>query len=179
LAGVQIERFTSKLSLFVLGVDKVNIQIAKVISWINIIMMLLMIYHVTMRYFLGSPSSWALSLTGQLFALYWLIVGGYLLVEDAHVRMDVFYRLLSPRRKAIINLFTFTLFFFNCGLVLIYGWEWFLLSYVREARMSGLWRPLLWPFRLIVPISFGLILLTGIATYIRDLYKAVTGKDLA
>lgn len=179
MADMLINRFVSILAFFVLSVEKVNIHLARVISWINIIMMILMVYHVAMRYFIGSPSSWALPLTGQLFALYWLIVGGYLLVEDAHVRMDVVYRLLSPRKKSLLNLFTFTLFFFYCGLVLIYGWDWFLLSYEREARMSGLWRPLLWPFRLVVPVSFALILLAGITSYIRDLYMVLTGRDLA
>ncbi len=168
----------SKLSPILRGIEKANEYIARVITWLNIVMICLLIYHVVMRYFVGSPSTWALPLTGKLFVPYWMLVGGYVLLQDAHVRMDVLYQRLTPRKKAIMNSFTYLLFFFYCGLILIYGWDWFWLSYIREARFSGLWRPLVWPLRLIVPVSFSLIILAGFSNFSRNLYLAITGREL-
>jgi TRAP-type mannitol/chloroaromatic compound transport system permease small subunit len=41
-----------------------------------------------------------------------------------------------------------------------------------------MWKPLLWPFKVWLPVGVGLILLAGIAKYIRDLYIAITGRPL-
>jgi len=178
MAGGFIARAISKLNSVVQGIEKANLFIARGISWLNIVMAGLLLYHVVMRYFFGSPSAWALPLTGKLFAPYWLLVGGYLVLQDSNPRMDILYRRFSPRKQALIDLLTYTLFFFYCVVVLRYGWDWFWLSYIRVARRSGLWRPLLWPFRLAVPVAFGLIVLAGIARYIRNLYLAITGRAL-
>ena len=173
-----IDRAIYRLAPVVRSIEKSNEYIARVISWMNIVMVCLMIYHVVMRYFIGSPSPWALPLTGKLFAPYWLLVGGYVLLVDAHVRMDLVFQRLSTRKQALMNLFTYFFFFFYCTLVLIYGWDWFWLSYIREARLSGLWRPLIWPFRLVVPVSFSLILLAGFSNFIHNLYLAITGREI-
>lgn len=168
----------SKLALVLRGLDKVHEYTAQVISWLNLVMAGLLIYHVAMRYFFGAPSPWAMPLTGKLFVFYWMLVGGYVLLQDEHVRLDILYQRLAPRKQAILNSITYLLFFFYCGLILVYGWDWFLLSYVREARYSGLWRPLVWPFRLVVPLSFSLIMLAGFSDLMRNLHLAITGREL-
>jgi len=178
MAGGFIARAIYKLNPVVKGIEKGNVFIARGIAGLNMVMAGLLVYHVVMRYFVGSPSVWALPLTGRLFAPYWLLVGGYLVLQDSNPRMDILYRRFSPRKQALIDLLTYTLFFFYCGLVLRYGWDWFWLSYIRDARQSGLWRPLLWPFRLAVPVTFSLVLLAGIGRYIRKLYLAITGREL-
>lgn len=168
----------SRLAQVVRSIEKANVFIARGVSWLTLVMAGLLVYHVVLRYLHLSPSPWALPLTGRLFAYFWLLVGGYALIQDSHPRMDVLYRRFSPRKQALINLLTYTIFFFYCYLVLRHGWDWFWLSYIRQARRSGLWRPLLWPFRLAVPIALSLILLAGIARYIRNLYLAITGREL-
>ena len=167
------------LRLAVQCIDDFSEIIAKTVSWIIIITMSTTIYAVVMRYFFDAPTIWAYELGGLLLAPFWLLAGGYVLLQNAHVRMDVFYRRLTPRKQAILDLVTYTLFFFYCGLILIYGWEYSWLSFIRQKRSArSLWRPILWPFDAAIPVGAGLILLAGMAKYIRDLYTAITGRRL-
>jgi len=167
------------LRFAVQGIDAFNEIIEKTIRWLILFIMSITIYHVVLRYFFDAPTIWAYELSGLLFAPLWFLVGGYVLLKNIHVRMDIFYRRLTPRKQAIIDLATYTFFFFYCGLILIYGWEYSWLSFIRQKRSArSLWRPTLWPFDAAIPVGAGLILLAGMAKYIRDLYIAITGRRL-
>jgi TRAP-type mannitol/chloroaromatic compound transport system permease small subunit len=136
------------------------------------------IFDVIMRYFLRAPTIWAYELTGLLFGPFWLLGGAYVLKEKAHVSFDLFYRRLSFRGQAIMDLVTYTLFFYYCTLILTFGWDHFMLAFTKNQHTSSLWGPPLAPFWLAIPVGAGLILLAGVAKYLRDLYMAITGRPL-
>ena len=50
-------------------------------------------------------------------------MGAYVLKHGGHVNVDILYGRFSPRIRAIIDLFTWLLFFYFCGLLLVKGWE--------------------------------------------------------
>jgi len=152
--------------------------ITKSVCWLILVLMSITFYDVVMRYFFNAPTIWAYELVGLLFAPLWLLTGAYLLSHNEHVRMDIFYRHLSPRKKAIMDLVTYTLFLFYSISILVYGWEWFCLSFTRQDHSQTIWRPILWPFKVFIPIGVGLLLFAGLAKYIRDLYIAITGRVL-
>ncbi len=160
------------------GIEYFNENTAKIVSWLILVIMPITLYDVVMRYFFDAPTIWAYGLSGLLLGPFWLLAGGYVLLQDAHVRMDVFYRRLSPRRQAILDLATYTLFFFYCALILKYGINYFGLSFTRQSHARGIWKPVLWPFDLFIPAGAAFILLAGVAKYIRDLYLAITGRPL-
>lgn len=166
------------LRLFTQRSDDVNEFFAKAVSWLILIIMVVTVYDVIMRYFFNSPTIWAYSLGGLLLAPLWLLSGGYVLSQNAHVRMDVFYRRLSPRKQAILDLITYTLFLFYVILILKFGWNHFWLSFIREEHLRAIWKPLMWPFKLAIPVGIFLILMAGIAKYIRDFHMAITGRQL-
>ena len=167
------------LRLAVRRIDASSEVIAKAASWLVMVMMSITVFDVVLRYFFDAPTIWAYELSGLLLAPFWLLGGAYVLSQNFHVRMDVFYRRLTPRRQAILDLVTHTFFFFYCSLIVIGGWDYFWTSFIRDAHSWTLWRPVLWPFRMFIPIGFGLALLAGIVKYIRDLYIAIPGKSLS
>ena len=167
------------LQLFVEGIDTFSLKIAKTVRWLVIIIMSITVFNVVMRYFFDDPTIWAYPLSGLLLGPFWLLGGAYLLLQGGHVRLDMFYRRLTPRKQAILDLVTYTLFFFYCSLILIYGWDYFWLSFVRQEVSRGLWKTILWPFKVWIPVGIGLILLAGIAKYIRDFHIAITGRPLS
>lgn len=160
------------------GIDALSEITAKSIRWLILFMMTITGYDVVLRYFFNAPTIWAYKLTGLLLGPLWLLSGAYVLLTDGHVRMDVFYRRLTPRKRAIVDLVMYTLFFFYCIFILIYGCDYFWTSFIRQDVSRGLWKPILWPFKVWVPVGVSLILLAGIAKYIRDLYMAITGRSL-
>ncbi|MBA7700587.1 hypothetical protein ES703_109303 [subsurface metagenome] len=160
------------------GINGSSTITANTIRWLVLIIMSITVYDVVMRYFFNAPTVWAYELAGLLLGPLWLLGGAYVLLHDGHVRLDILYRRFSPRKQAIIDMVTFTLLFFYCSLILIYGWDYFWLSFTRQGRSRTLWKPILWPFKAMIPAGAGLILLAGIAKYIRDLYIAITGRPL-
>jgi TRAP-type mannitol/chloroaromatic compound transport system permease small subunit len=72
---------------------------------------------------------------------------------------------------------TWLLFFLFVGAVMYYGWDAFYSSYQSQAHSGSLWRPILWPWKLTVPIASGLLLLQGIVIYAGAVYKAIAGRQ--
>jgi TRAP-type mannitol/chloroaromatic compound transport system permease small subunit len=160
------------------GIDGFSTITANTIRWLVLIIMSITVYDVVLRYFFNDPTIWAYELSGLLLGPFWLLGGAYVLLHDGHVRLDILYRRFSPRKQAIIDLVTFTLLFFYCGLILIHGWDYFLFSFSRFEHSLTMWGPPIWPFKLVIVIGAALILLQGIAKYIRDLYMGITGRRL-
>ncbi len=166
------------LQLFVEGIDTFSLKIAKTVRWLVIIIMSITVFNVVMRYFFDDPTIWAYPLSGLLLGPFWLLAGGYVILHGGHVRLDILFRRLSPRGQAIIDLVTHPLLFFYCVLVIIKGWDYFLFSLMMYEHTVSVWGPLIWPFKLIIPIGAGLFLLQGVAMYIRALYIGITGRAL-
>ena len=161
------------------GIEGFSETVAKTVRWLVLVTMSITIYDVAMRFFFNDPTIWAYELSGLLLGPFWLLGGAYLPLQDGHVRMDVFHRRLAPRKRAILDLVTYTLFFFYCTFILIYGWDYVWMSFMRQEHLRSLWKPLLWPFKMWIPVGASLILLAGVAKYIRDLYLAITGRSLS
>ncbi len=159
-------------------IDAISERTALIASFIMAVWVPITVYDVIMRYFFHAPSFWAYELSGLLFGPFWLLGGAYVLKKGAHVNFELFYRRLTPRGQAIIDLVTYTLFFFYCALILKFGCSHFWLAFSKDQHTCSIWGPPLAPFWLMIPVGAGLILLVGIAKYIRDLHMAITGRPI-
>ena len=97
---------------------------------------------------------------------------GYTLLNDGHVRVDIFYQRLTPTAKAWINLFGVVLFLIpGCILVIATSWSFVANSF---AVMEGSPDPGGIPYRFLlkacVPAGFILLLLQGISMGIKSLF---------
>lgn len=173
-----VELYMKWLRLAVRRIDSCSEITGRLVRWLLLVMMLITVYDVVLRYFFNAPTIWAYELCGFLLGPLWLLAGGYVLLHNGHVSLDILYRRLSPRRQAAIDLVTYTLFFFYCGLILIYSWDYCWFSCIRREHSLTVWGPPIWPLKLCIPIGAMLILLQGIAKYIRDLYMGITGRQL-
>jgi len=78
--------------------------IAKKISYLIPVMVVLMIIVIISRYFFGVGRTDLQELVMYFHALVFLGCAGYVFNEDEHVRVDIFYRESSPRYKNAINI---------------------------------------------------------------------------
>jgi len=104
----------------------------------------------------------------MIFGGYFMLAGGYILLENRHVRVEILIDRFSPRTKTIIGLITWLLFFFYCGVLLytswILGWE----AFLRKEYTSSVWAPPRWPILMAIPVGAFLILMQGLAKFIRE-----------
>ncbi|WP_235045540.1 TRAP transporter small permease subunit [Methylophaga lonarensis] len=145
----------------------------KTVSWLVLALVLLIVYDVTMRYWFQSGSVALQELEWHLFALLFLLGMAYTHKHDGHVRVDIVFRsrLLNDRQRAWINVLGTVLFLMPfCLMVLFTSWPFVYNSWLFSETSpdpGGL------PHRFLIKsallVGFGLLLLQGIAEFIRNL----------
>ena len=158
-------------------IDQISDWSGKTFSWLLFITMLIIGFEIIMRIF-GNPQIWVFDITLFTAGTVYVVGGAYTLLKDRHVKMDVLYSRLSPRTQSLLDLITFPGFVVFCGILLwqggVRGWESFLMG---ETLYTG-FRPIVWPVRLMIPLGGLLILLQGLAKFIRDFYMVIKGVKL-
>ena len=97
-------------------------------------------------------------------------------IEDdgtAHISIDQINKRISPRTKAIVDIFvTNVFFFFFVGVLVWQSSIWTLEALERHATSGTVWDPPVWPMRLSLFLGAVFLALQGIAKLIRDIYTA-------
>ena len=144
----------------------------RVVMWFCLALVLLLSYEVFMRYVLESPTIFSYEIATMMGVT--ITAGGLAFAHKyhGHVRVDVFWRLLSPRGKAIVDVIGNLLFFFPLVIILVYvSGEWAQYSFsIGEIMIKTYLYPPAWPVRAVMVIGLFLFVSQGIAKLIRDLY---------
>jgi len=161
------------------GVDTISEWTGKGLSVFILIIMGLLLFEITVRYVFNAPTIWAHEASSYFFGAYSVLAGAYILSKRQHVTVDVIYGRLSPRTRAVLDLVTSIMFFAFVGTLLVYGAQVALHSIeLRETSFSP-WHPPMYPIKCMLPLGAFLILLQGLAHFIRALSMAVRGRELA
>lgn len=161
-------------------VDICNEWVAKGFAWLVVILILGMVYSTVMRYVFNEAPLWTYDFTYNLYAAFFMMGAAYTLRLKGHVRVDVFYRLLSRRRQAIIDIFFALVVFFPLFIALLYfsiehvpfSWR------IGEKAVESVIRAPLYPIKTVIPVVCVMLLLQGVAEFIRDLFVLVTRREL-
>lgn len=151
-----------------LTVDRLSTFIGKVFAWTAFILTLMITWEVFSRYALNKPHAWMLDFQIMLYGTLFMTAGAYTLSKNGHVRGDVLYGFFEERTQAWIDLILYFLFFLPGITALTYaGWHFFVESLaIREQTFSAEALPL-YPFKFIIPLAGGILLLQGIVEIIR------------
>lgn len=151
------------------AITSLNRWIGRAAAWLILPMFAMLVADVAMRYMVGRPAVWTTELTQLVFGVYAVIGGGYLLVERAHVNVDIYYGHFSRRRKALVDVATSFLFFLFLAVLLWQGssmaWD----SVERLEASQSIWNPQIWPVKLAIPIAGLLLLLQGFVRLASDI----------
>ncbi|MEM1271835.1 MAG: TRAP transporter small permease subunit, partial [Bacteroidota bacterium] len=108
-----------------------------------------------------------------LFSIVFLAAGAWALQQDAHVRVDVLFGRLSPKRQALVNLVGTLIFLLPfCVLMIWVSWSYVENSWsIREVSPDpgGLPR---YPIKFLIPFAFVLMLLQAISQAIKHAAEA-------
>ena len=160
------------------GIDGVSEWSGKILRVLIFVMIFVLIYEVTSRYLFKAPTFWAHETTQHLFGFYSVLAGAYVLLHFEHVKVHVIYERLSSRAKAIIDSITSLIFFLFVVAMLVYGWRmaWHSLMIMEVSETP--FAPPMYPLKLAIPVAAFLILLQGLAHFIRSLHMAIKGKSI-
>ena len=151
----------------------------RIFMWLVVPLAILVVFEVIARRFFSSGHVWSTEVIDFIYGPHFMLAAAYTLLYKAHVRIDVIYGKFSPRTRGILDIITYMVFFFPFAIIVLYqgvifahtSWS------IGETSDSAALRivPLI---KTMIPVSIGLLLIQGIATYIRAIMQTIKGEEI-
>lgn len=107
---------------FIGRVDQVNAILGQAVSWLMPLMAISVFLIAFLRYAFNLGWVWSQELTLYMHGALFMLGMAYALLKGAHVRIDIFYRNVSLRRRALIDIAGSVLLLFPfCLLFLVHA----------------------------------------------------------
>ncbi len=152
------------------AIDKFNDKEGEITSMLIYPLLVIVIYEVFMRYVFNAPTSWGFEATTFLYGMHYMFGMAYTDVHDGHVKVDIFTSIMSKRKQAIIGISTSCVIFlpvFTC--MSIWAVKFAATSVAGLERNSTSWGPHIWPFKIIMAMTFIFLLLQGVSNLIKQI----------
>ena len=149
-------------------IDRLSERIGHAFYWLVLAAVLISAANAVVRKAFNVSSNAFLEIQWYLFSVIFLFGAGYVLLHNAHVRIDIIAGRLSPRAQNWIDIFGLLLFLFPMSITIMWlSWPLFMDSYVRNEVSTNAGGLIIWPARLMVPIGFFLLILQGVSELIK------------
>ena len=147
--------------------DRISIVVGRLTAWLTLFMVVITFVVVVMRYVFDAGAVWLQESIIWMHAVVFMVGAAYTLQQEEHVRVDIFYRDMSERRRAWVDLLGVVLFLLPVSLFLAWkAWDFVAISWqLRETSrepggMPYPFIPLLKSVLLIAPL---LLTLQGVS----------------
>jgi TRAP-type mannitol/chloroaromatic compound transport system permease small subunit len=169
---------TAIMNLFLRIIDGISVWTGKLISWVVLIVVVFVIYEIIMRHFFHLPTLWVSESMVFGCGVTYVLGAAWALKENRHVRIDLVYGRLNPRQRAVMDAVTFAFFALYLSVFLWattkYAWR----SVLLGETSGSPWNPPVYPIKVALAVGVTLLILQGIAKFVRDLHFAITGREL-
>jgi TRAP-type mannitol/chloroaromatic compound transport system permease small subunit len=175
-----MEQISPQLVAITKKIDKFTDTTGTWVAWLNVPLVIIVTWEVVSRYAFAAPTIWAYDLIYMLYGTIFMLGAAYALHKGAHIRTDFFFEKWSTRTKGVIDSVAYLVFFFPSIFVflLVSGAEGWYAYEIGETSEQTPWRPILWPFKMVVPLTCLLLLIQGVSETIKSVYEARTGIEL-
>lgn len=170
----------STLKRILKSIDAVSEFSGSVGKWFALLLVFAGTYEAIARHFFNAPTIWAYDTLCMSGGALYLLGASFDYLHDSHTRVDLFYNMLSPRKKALMNVICALLLFFPLvGVMFKMAFTWAVRAWkIKEVFFNSFWYPPAGPYRTVFALGLFLLLLQGAANFIRDLYFVVRGETL-
>ena len=150
------------------GIDTLNERLGRMTMWLVLASVLISAVNAIVRKAFNMGSNAFLEIQWYLFAGVFMLGVGYVMLKNAHVRIDFISSRLSKRTNAIIDALGIVIFTIPLSIIMIdLGWPLFATAF-KSGEMSqnagGLIR---WPVLMLVPLGFLILLTQSISELIK------------
>jgi TRAP-type mannitol/chloroaromatic compound transport system permease small subunit len=150
------------------AIDALSERIGRIIYWLVLVVVLISAANATVRKLFNYSSNAYLEIQWYLFSVIFLFGAGYVLLHNAHVRIDIVSGRLSARAQNWIDIVGIVLFLFPMAITIMWlSWPLFMDSYTRNEVSTNAGGLVIWPARLMVPIGFFLLIVQGVSELIK------------
>jgi TRAP-type mannitol/chloroaromatic compound transport system permease small subunit len=156
-------------------IEKFNSIVGQTCAWLTFLMVLVTFGIVIMRYAFDLGWIWVQETVTWMHAAVFMLAAAYTLARDDHVRVDIFYKAMSARGQAIVNLLgsifllipVMVFLIWSSGAYVAMAWR------IRETSVEagGLAYPWIPALKTFIPLMATLLLLQGIVILIRSIIR--------
>jgi TRAP-type mannitol/chloroaromatic compound transport system permease small subunit len=152
------------------GIDRINEVIAKTVSWLILLAVLVGAGNAIIRKVLNTSSNAWLELQWYLFGAAFMMAAAYTLKQNEHIRIDVVYGLFSRRTQHWIDLFGHVFFLMPFVILMIFYFQ----TYAAQSFFSGEMSSsagglILWPAKAVLLVGFVQLGFQGISEIIKKI----------
>lgn len=159
------------IRIYVRLVEMISRFIGKFAMYLVFMMMGILLFSAISRAFFNVPHIWAVEMAQFTMAAYYMLGGAFSMLMGAHVRMDVLYGKWSPKKRALVDVFTVFFLIFYLVVLLAGGISSTAYSIQYDQHNYSAWAPPMAPIKIIMVVGIFLMLLQSIATFFKDLAK--------
>ena len=170
----------AQLAWLLRAINQINRTIGNTFAWLSVAIVVVCFWVVVERYVFANTRLWMQDLYVWLNGAMFMAVAGFALLREEHVRVDIFYRPASARRKAWSDLIGALVFLLPFATVVFV----FSLEFVRRswryaensANIGGM--PDLYILKTFILVFAVLIGLQGVAILIRSILVLAGREEL-
>jgi TRAP-type mannitol/chloroaromatic compound transport system permease small subunit len=149
-------------------IDRLSERIGHAFYWLVLATVLISAANAVVRKAFNVSSNAFLEIQWYLFSAIFLLLAGYTLLRNDHVRIDVISGRLSKRAQTWIDVIGTVFFLFPMAILIMWlSWPVFVDAYERHEVSTNAGGLIIWPARLLVPVGFFLLILQGISELIK------------
>ena len=155
--------------------DRISARLGKAASWLTLFMVLVTFVVVVMRYVFDMGLIWLQESVVWMHAFVFMVGAAYTLQTEEHVRVDIFYRDMSLKGRAWIDILGVILFLFPlCAFLAWTAFDFVAVSWrLEEAsrESGGLPYPLIPLLKSILVVMPIMVALQGLSLLVSSLTK--------
>lgn len=151
-------------------IDGLITATGRVCSWLNLAVVMLIFIIVVLRYVFNLGWIWLQESVTYMHAAVFMLGAAWTLSLDGHVRVDIFYREMSARRQALVNVAgTILLLLPFCLYCMWISFDYVLASWqvLEDSREAG-GMPGVFLFKTLIPLMGLLLFLQGMLMLVRQ-----------
>ena len=159
------------VKIYVRYVDVASRVAGRFAMYLIFVMVGLLLYSVVTKNFFIQPL-WTLEMAQFAMVAYYILGGGYSMLLDSHVRMDLLYGRWSKAGKGFVDSITSFCLIFYLALLLYGGFSSTGYALQYDERSFSSWAPRMAPIKIIMTFGIALMLLQAISMFFKDLARA-------
>lgn len=157
------------LNTLIKGIDFLVEKQGQLTSFLIVPLLFIVLYEVLMRYAFNAPTVWGFEATAFAYGMHYMLGLSYMENAQGHVRVDIVTSRLPVKVQAAVMIAGYLLIFMPVfGLM-----TWGAIKFAHTATItnelnSTSWAPRIWPYKIVMALSFLLLTIQGLATMLKN-----------
>ncbi|MDO5536059.1 MAG: TRAP transporter small permease subunit [Desulfovibrionaceae bacterium] len=152
--------------------DGLSTLVGRIALYIVFVMMAILLYSTVSRYIFDSPIIWGVEMAQFCMVSYYILGGGFALLLNSHVRLDVFYSRWSPRKQAKSDVYTSIFLLLYLGFLLWGCISSTMYSIQFNQHNNTAWSPAVWPVKVIMGFGIVVTLLQAVSEFFKAIARS-------